>query len=154
MDLDAIVKHFGASVREVKLDADLSGMLVRDGALKIITVARGHHQHRKRFTIAHELGHLVMHPGRPYIAESAHVVRVDRRVNAAGLADPREEYEANQFAAALLMPRTLVEEQWNRHAGEDADRTIDGLASRFQVSAAAMRYRVSNLGLYIPSGGK
>jgi hypothetical protein len=94
---------------------------------------------RRRFTIAHEIGHFVLHPER---------CRPERggAVNEAGR---REEREADAFAAELLMPEPLVREAVSEH-GPDAGR----LAHRFQVSLAAMRTRLRVLGLAERTGDR
>jgi len=91
---------------------------------------------RRRFTIAHEIGHLVLHaPG----ATGAVFCRV---VDPAEPAARPIEREANRFAAELLMPEDLVREA-AAHLGTDAA----ALADRFQVSGPAMGWRLFNLGL-------
>jgi len=89
-------------------------------------------ERRRRFTIAHEIGHFVLHPERS---------RPERGggVNAAWQS---QEREADQFAAELLMPESLVR-QAVVEQGADAFR----LADRFDVSLAAMRVRLRRLGL-------
>lgn len=149
--VEVVAEASGALVVRTRLDEDLAGMLIRDGNRKVIAVAQDHAHVRQRYTIAHELGHLVMHPGRPLIAESAHAVRVDRRQNTPGFADQREEREANQFAAALLMPPAAVYEEWDRLGNSAISRAIiETLARRFDVSSQAMQYRLINMGLFIP----
>jgi len=54
---------------------------------------------RARFTIAHELGHLVLHTGIP-LARSVHGDGV--------AAYSKSEPQANQFAAEFLMPRSMI----------------------------------------------
>lgn len=55
---------------------------------------------RDRFTAAHELGHFAMHTGVPLTR-----ARVGDRLPAFRLAEP----QANQFAAALLMPEGFID---------------------------------------------
>ena len=87
---------------------------------------------RQRFTIAHEIGHFVLHPER---------CRPERggAVNEAGR---MEEREADTFAAELLMPDHLVRKPVSEQ-GLDVAR----LADRFQVSRKAMLARLRHLGL-------
>jgi len=89
-------------------------------------------ERRRRFTIAHEIGHFVLHP---------HHQRSERggSVNEAGRA---EEREADAFAAELLMPEDLVR-QAVAEQGADAAR----LADRFDVSRQAMQHRMRRLNL-------
>jgi len=87
---------------------------------------------RRRFTIAHEIGHFVLHPER---------CRPERggAVNEAGR---MQEREADAFAAELLMPEYLVREAVRQQGLDDAR-----LADRFEVSRKAMQTRLRYLGL-------
>lgn len=89
---------------------------------------------RQRFTVAHELGHHVMGHGPAF--------RDTSRSFFSTVHDPKE-VSANRFAAELLMPIRVV-----RRLVLDEGRTdIAELAQRFEVSEAAMRYRLKNIGL-------
>ena len=105
---------------------------------------------RKRFTIAHEIGHWVIHcalgksPPQEAVLCRARTVsedpqQTDPRVPpAASMLDyAAPELEANQFAAALLMPEDLVRAEVSRH-GTD----VAALAERFAVSSWAMERRL------------
>ncbi len=117
-------------------------------ARTVIGVNSAHSLTRRRFTVAHELGHLRLHPGRPLILDAP--ARVNFRDHIASLATDREEIEANAFAAALLMPERLVLEAVGRllTAGQHTpEKLAQLLAEEFQVSEAAMSYRLINLGI-------
>jgi Zn-dependent peptidase ImmA (M78 family) len=149
--VDEIARALGAEIRHVKFeDQDLSGMLVRERDQRIISVQKRHGVARKRFTIAHELGHLLMHPGRPIIAETDKLMHIDLRTKTPGYANPQEEREANQFAAALLMPAELVQNHWNSLSltQDDPAEIADLMAREFGVSPIAMKYRIANLAIY------
>jgi hypothetical protein len=89
-------------------------------------------ERRRRFTIAHEIGHFVLHPGR-LRPERDGLVNEAMRL---------EEREADTFAAELLMPEHLVRQAV---AEQGADPAL--LADRFQVSARAMEIRLQRLGV-------
>jgi hypothetical protein len=105
---------------------------------------------RRRFTVGHELGHWVLHcvPGsdaegivhcREAVVRDGAAVEEDHgrpRVPRV-LAYPPEELDANQFAAAVLMPRYLVEEE-RRWVGDDVRK----LAQAFGVSQVALGRRL------------
>jgi len=120
---------------------------MRDGDHIVIGVNQDDSPARQRFTIAHELGHLCLHPGQP--------LRVDRsaRVNLRATGDDGrggEEREANWFAAELLMPEQMVREVAAHMAQRrqlSDDSLVGALADSFQVSRVAMGYRLFNLGL-------
>lgn len=83
---DHLVDKYGATVVLDSFggDTDVSGVLVREDDRVIIGVNRQHPVVRQRFTIAHELGHLLMHPGRPLIVEKQ--VRVNFRDSVSSMA--------------------------------------------------------------------
>lgn len=103
---------------------------------------------RRRFTIAHELGHLAL--GHLYGGQ----VVVDETVRARS---PRER-EANAFAAGLLMPKAGVLGSWQRLQRRLGERPspidwIVWLAASFGVSEQAAAYRLVNLGRIKAAGG-
>lgn len=154
VDVESLAKACGAEVRYRSLGGDVSGLLVRtDDDVVVIGVDRNQPKHRQRFTIAHELGHLLMHPGRSVIVEHLRrPARVNFRDASSGLATDREEIEANQFAAGLLMPRSNIEDAYAEMAGRLDDSEIPArLARAFQVSEQAMGYRLMNLALIRPA---
>jgi hypothetical protein len=128
----------------------LSGML--DSEEMIIWLDRGEARRsagRRRFTIAHEIGHLLLHvPAfeQVYYDQVADVQEIEEDPPATKLSEPRRrEREANVFARELLMPETLVNEQ--AHA---TGFNLPGLAKRFEVSVPAMRLRLRLLKLLPP----
>ncbi len=91
---------------------------------------------RRRFTIAHEIGHFVLHAGRSQVAATSYCRASDLERS------DSVEGEANRFAAALLMPEPLVEREATR-----CGCNIPLLAERFGVSAPAIRLRLLTLDL-------
>jgi Zn-dependent peptidase ImmA (M78 family) len=92
-------------------------------------------ERRRRFTIAHEIGHFVLHPERVSPERGGPANEAGRRV----------EREANQFAAELLMPEERVRRAFREHGGD-----VGRLCDRFDVSRGAMRARLRRLGLIEP----
>jgi len=128
----------------------LSGML--DAEKMIVWVDRGEARRssgRRRFTIAHEIGHLLLHvPARreAFYDRPTDVEEVEEGPPASRLsALRRREREANVFARELLMPESLVNEQ--AHA---TGFNLPALAKRFEVSVPAMRLRLRLLKLLPP----
>ncbi|MGN6276910.1 MAG: ImmA/IrrE family metallo-endopeptidase [Solirubrobacterales bacterium] len=128
----------------------LSGML--DAEEMIIWVDRGEARRspgRRRFTIAHEIGHLLLHV--PVFHEvfydpTSDVQEVEEESPDAELPElRRREREANVFARELLMPESLLKEQ-ARATGFN----MPALADRFEVSVPAMRLRLRLLKLLPP----
>lgn len=129
-------------------DADVSGILFRDGDHHVIGVNSAHPLVRQRFTIAHELGHRALHPGRELILDVP--VRVNLRDKTSSMASDLEEIEANAFAATLLMPAQMVRDQLSQlppARRREPDATATALARIFKVSTPALNFRLINLGL-------
>lgn len=153
VDIVRIARSLGARLSEVPFDGDISGMLYRDGADVVIGINPKHGDKRKRFSTAHEIGHLHLHKGRQIIVDrSVHTsgaVRVNFRDETSGQATDREEIQANQFAAALLMPEAFVRRALPKVSKRtvDYDQLLVGLAEEFDVSREAMEFRLINLGL-------
>ncbi len=134
----------GLKVYNAKFGNDKVHGLVatRDGNAKVYVNADDPPS-RKRFTIAHELGHFILHltdREGEYIDDSDNF-RVPVEPDAEWTPERRHEWEANVFAAALLMDSDLVRQKWREI------RHIDGMASWFQVSPTAMAIRLQSLGV-------
>ena len=114
---------------------NVSGMIRKDRKLGgksgyAVIVNDKHCEARRRFTIAHEIGHFVLHSD--LIGDGIG----DDGLYRSHLRSARES-EANRFAANLLMPAELIE----KAAANGAD-TIADLARVFQVSRSAMSIRL------------
>ena len=142
--VDRIAKWLGAELRYSPLDNELSGMIFIKEGTPIIGVNSLHHPNRQRFTIAHEIGHLVMH--REKLSSAVHVDKVFHRGVLATLGTDQDEVDANRFAAELLVPRHFLDKEI---AGEsfdiDDDRPMERLAKLFRVSRQTLEFRFQNL---------
>jgi Zn-dependent peptidase ImmA (M78 family) len=123
---------------------EISGIVHRnsDGSA-VIGVNSSHPIQRQRFTIAHEIGHLLLHAD-----EKLHVDKnfpIGLRDATSGKSVNENEIEANQFAAALLMPRDLIAEDIKPFIGKDVLLAIRKLAKKYKVSEQAMSIRLSSL---------
>lgn len=104
---------------------------------------------RRRFTVAHELGHWVLHCDRGRAPAAAAGIPFCRLASA-GAADvaadpdatPLTEQEAHRFAAATLMPRVAFAAAHAAAAGD-----LVALRARFEVSEKACARRIATLGL-------
>lgn len=103
----------------------------------VIGVNHHHAKNRRRFSVAHELGHAALRHQAGYYLEF-----FDASLGEPPNFNAADEREANRFAAALLMDERWLREDWA--AGE---RNLVKLARRYQVSQEAMSFRLSNLGL-------
>ncbi len=102
VNLDNVSEHLGIAIFEEPLDAD--GFLIRKGKDARILIDSGiDYETRKRFTIAHEIGHFFM----PH--HQAEVFRCLGRDIQSYKSNKILESEANEFAAELLLPTTELE---------------------------------------------
>jgi len=144
----------GINIRSTRPgDVSLSGFLVRDdGSGKaIIGINEDHHKNRKRFTIAHEIGHFLLHAGREiYIDEcSKSGLRISLRDGDSSKGTETEEIEANVFAAELLMPVEFLRKDIASSKIKDEEnlkKALGRLAKKYEVSNEALTYRLVNLG--------
>lgn len=143
-DIDKIVQKM-----QGKVVNDSSRNIFSDGCIKktddnsfVIEVSSSQSQERRNFTIAHELGHLFLHMGyktNDDLWESQANITYHRT----GIS--HEEYQANEFAAAFLMPKELYLEAAKKHTnGRMVD--IDKVAAYFHVSIDAAANRGKWLG--------
>jgi hypothetical protein len=90
---------------------------------------------RRRFTLAHEIAHFILHRHRIGNEHS------DDEMYRSKLSTS-DEVEANKLAARILMPKIRIQE----FMAQGVDNPLD-LSQKFQVSPAAMRVRLGYLGL-------
>lgn len=126
--VEMLIAAMDVEIRETD-EPRLAGAVKFDEQRAVIWVKRGAPETRRRFTLAHELGHLLLHE-----EKCAHFR--DETFNGG-----RKEYEANSFAANLLMPMWMLDPL----IGQLSPRQ---LANIFEVSGAAMEIRLKEaLGL-------
>ncbi len=147
--VERIVRLRGLRVQTQKIPAsDISGFLFRRGSEAVIGVNSFHSSARQRFTIAHELGHILLHapgPGEFHVDRGFDVKFRDQR---SSKGTDAEEREANLFAAELLMPREFIAKDIEAACQVDLvdDKFVKGLARRYRVSSQALLFRLANLG--------
>lgn len=128
----ALANALGANVRTVSnWPDDTSGMIRVDSRLGgtrdyLIYVNKRHHPNRQRFTIAHEIAHIVLHSH--LIGDGITTDGLYR----SGLPDVIE-WAANRYAGNILMPWKKIEELM-----AEGISSAEALARRFQVSRSAM----------------
>ena len=118
-----------------QMDKAVSGKIERTPNGFKITVNGQHNRQRQRFTLAHEIGHYALHQ------EQIGTGITDDAMYRSSLGGALEE-QANDFAANLLMPASLVKAAWR-----DDERSFVGMADRFDVSVEAATIRMRKLRL-------
>lgn len=108
---------------------------------------------RRRFTLAHEIGHFCLHTDKVKSGFKDNQKTMSRSESYWDI----KESEANGFAAQLLMPKSLIIQEANAiisayrtatgSTGMPTEDFIRQIAYKFSVSSIAMEYRLKNLGI-------
>lgn len=142
VDIRPFIIQLGGKVTE---DSNLSnyadGFIRKDGNSFEISISPYQSEGRRNFTLAHELGHLFLHMG--YQIPELWNEQPDTCFYRNG--SSMEEYQANEFAAALLMPR---KEYCKVFEDNTIDETVNltKVAQYFNVSVDAASTRGKWLG--------
>lgn len=133
--LENLLKHFRIKLQFTRFEnPDISGAYDKEN--KTIYISTADPPRRQAFTVAHELGHYVLHKRKKddiFFRSQMYTFNGDQ--------EKYEEKEANWFAASLLMPRELIKKVWKK------ERDIDLTAANFGVSKPAAYWRLKNLGI-------
>lgn len=121
--INHIKKQRDLSVYPWAFGNDTDGIQITEGEKATIGYNQSQHPHRQRFTVAHEIGHLLLgHTGKNFILD----------LNS----KKPEEIEANQFAAELLMPLEMIKNDLkNKKNAKD-------IAGKYNVSEEAVWWRL------------
>ena len=149
IDVERVTSELGLFVHYEPYAGELSGMIHRlgDGSA-VIGVNALHSRTRQRFTIAHEVGHYLLHKD-----EALHVDEFfpfAKRDKSSSAAEDTREVEANQFAAELLMPASMLRADLLSVLPQldfESGKSIRKLARQYMVSEQAMTIRISTLGV-------
>lgn len=110
----------------------VSGVTAWAKGVWMIAINAGEPIVRQRFSLAHEFKHVIDGSAKQYLYPAQLGYTTDQRC----------ELVADQFAAALLMPKTWIKKAWY-----DGIQDVAQLARLFEVSHEAMRIRLQTLGL-------
>lgn len=129
-DVDSYVECLGVRVIKTKMNPYYGKLVNRDGVLSVL-VNDSLSTHSHRFTVAHELGHLLMHPLNLDLGD----LYTDLGF---GMNVPSEK-QCDIFAMHLLMPTNIIEQSILGGA------SVKDLSRIFQVTEAAVSRRLQLL---------
>lgn len=140
VDVINISNRLGFTVIPFDFPETMSAVIKIEGDKKIIAVNKNKPEVRQRFSIAHELGHYLSGHDNFSHENETHVERDKKYL------DPhhREEEEADEFAAELLVPESMVK---NDVLVNKLDAVT--LAKKYNVSQPAMWLQLINLELAV-----
>ena len=136
IDLDAIAWALGAKVRYRPLDG-CEARIIGHGDQAIITVNDRSQPRRKRFSLAHELGHWKFHRGKLLVCRP-------EDIGHSGIVLSALERMADSYAADLLMPNYLFDRVARSYTKLNF-QTIHAIADVFNVSRTATAIRMIEL---------
>lgn len=150
LDLDAVCSANSIELLEGRFeDENQSGAIYKENEQWFIVVNEDHPINRKRFTIAHELGHFFA-VDKDSIQAVVHFENQNEVIKDYSLMKRTEEIEdgayqierqANMIAAAILMPDDMVRTLY------DKKLSLSELAEQFGVSEAAMDNKLKSMGI-------
>lgn len=149
VDVVYLSNALGIELRIRNFEKDLSGFAYQKDGEKIVGVNANEGYLRQRFTIAHELGHIFMHPRTDLSVDKNFAMRFRNGVSSQGT--DLKEIEANYFAAELLMPEEFLKEDIENHQQQfggvdfESDEVVSQLAKKYKVSRHAMLVRLASL---------
>ena len=131
-DLIDVLETHGIRVFMIDADADnkFDGLAARVAGMPIVVVGRHWPGDRQRFTLAHELGHLML----------------EGRLSD----DQNEEMACNRFAGAFLFPRASVLQEMGEHRNAIELKELGLLKEAFGLSMSGILYRARDLGIISP----
>ena len=134
-DICGLLESNGIKVGEYKLEShDFFGFSISpDGSAPAIVVNNWNQIPVERwiFTIAHELGHLVLHQSD---------FNVDQTIEG-----KKHEMEANEFALEFLMPEAFFKKVWKEFYGLSFAERVVTVKRMFRVSYKTLLYRLVTL---------
>ena len=147
VNIEEKIRFYGIELdKDADLPDEISGQIEMIGFDKYkISIQRKDHYYRKRFTMAHELGHFILHKDK--IGAGLDDTKMYNAMYRMGDGvSGKEEMEANKYAAITLMPEDMVLLHMNNGLlkdGEiDQERLIES-AKKFQVSPKSLEIRVN-----------
>jgi Zn-dependent peptidase ImmA (M78 family) len=151
VDVEKAVKLLKGKIIEQELEYGMEAKIVKningnDPAF-FIYINPETNERRKRFSIAHELGHLFLHMG--YLIDEDKWNQIDDYTDSVyyRFGHHEEEYEAHEFAASFLMPekyfRKIAKENYS-----EGYYHIKPIADYFNVSKDAAANRGRWLGMF------
>ena len=128
-ELVDVLESIGIRVFEIEEGADskFDGLAATVNGYRIIVISKAWSGDRQRFTMAHELGHLILE---------------GKLSN-----DIDEERASDRFAGAFLLPNSALQSELGEHRTRLELRELLLLKQEFGISMAGILYRARNLGI-------
>lgn len=134
IDMEDVIEKVGFTLTRYEDDSNVNGKVLNSETIKEIHI-NTNSDRNERFTMAHEIGHIVLHHN-DYNGEE---MKIDYRTEGDGYS--QKEFQANMFASAFLMPKIEAIKVW------DLVCDIEEFSNLFKVSLTSAKIRLKILGL-------
>lgn len=142
INIEGLIRELGVELdKKATLDANIAGQIERlsSGKYKIST-NKNDHYYRQRFTMAHELGHFLLHQN--LIGDGVNDDKLYRSTSEGNFYNTAikksHETQANKFAASVLMPLQIIKQDYEDTGHPD----LSEFSKRWQVSTEALAIRL------------
>lgn len=140
LPIETIISSKNIFLKEEVIEGSEGRIIMSEQSAIISINSKIEYLGKKRFVMAHELGHFELHRGSQKLFNDD-----ERTLNQWYSTSFRnEEAEANEFAAEFLMPGSIFQQECAGKAFHP--RTIYKLAERFQTSLTATLFRFVDIG--------
>lgn len=145
LPMETLVSGLGATLIETPLE-NSDGKIIR-GTTKILIKINSNigNSNKRRFTIAHEIGHLLLHDKLEFHNENNNTLNWFKKTEDQAKKGI-QEWEANGFASELLMPEDLFRDFCYKKPFNP--QLIQSLSNRFKTSITSTLFRIQTLNLY------
>ncbi len=140
------LKYLLINLPQTESGEDVAGYIAFNKSMIVLNdleYKNSYHKGRINFTIAHEIGHWVLHKSL-YDYDTPRFILFHTEYKEEG---DKLEWQANHFSACLLMPRNLVIKKWNELQFYSVQEKRSILADFFRVSLETMNIRLTYLQL-------
>ncbi len=136
--INDILEGYGFQYLEVEsFPEKLDALFVYNNGVSYAAVNKKHHLHRKKFSLAHELGHKLMNHDVNYYKISFTIDNPPDKDDHHRLEDIFEK-EANIFAGELLVPLNMLKSEFKKN------QDIPTLSNIFKVSQEVLSIRIKD----------
>lgn len=132
VDVEGLARALALKVERQNLPDEVCGMIKKTEKGYVIVVNQNDIITKQRFTISRELGHYLYHRD-----------KIEDYINTT--INEKDEQQANNFAANLLMPSSLIKKIIKNKLSNEVNPAQ--LAKELNVSIPAINIRLNNLGL-------
>lgn len=137
LSIEDLITYHNGVVREIPLNNCDGRMVMKNGRSIVSLNSNIEFPQKKRFVLAHELGHILLHGGKEATFS-------DDYTTLEAYKHGSQEVEANEFASELLMPQKLFQAAcFKRKFSPDLLRE---LSDKFNTSLTSTAYRFREFG--------